>query len=41
MKVEVSHIYLPRSYAWYKMICFEILVIVINLMVLLAILVLE
>ena len=24
MKVEVSHIYLPQSYALYNMICFEI-----------------
>ena len=24
MKVEVSHIYLPQSYALYTMICFEI-----------------
>ena len=23
MKVEVSHIYLPQSYALYNMICFE------------------
>ena len=41
MRVEVSHIYLPQSYAWYKIICFEEKVIVISLMLLLAILVLE